>query len=342
MIKEFLPENTPVISYLELTLRCNHRCVHCYLEQAIPSAQEELTRSEIKAVFSQLADLGSLIAVVTGGEALLRPDALDIIRDLRKLGYAVVLFSNGSLITDPVAAQLYDVALLGVEISLHGPTADVHDAITGVAGSFDRALQAMRSLRKHQVRTKLKCNLLKANDGETASVVSLAEQLDVEYTFDPFIYPRRDADCPVAEQRLCVNAIKDLLKDPLLDGEPVQKGAHSYLANGAKRLCGMGETTVAISSNGDVFPCIPFKMSAGNVRTQSMSAIWKHSPVFARLRELRNKDLTKCGTCELLDYCARCTAVVYNETGGLLGCGGLCREVAEARRRMSAELLASA
>jgi radical SAM protein with 4Fe4S-binding SPASM domain len=342
MMREFLPDHTPVISYLELTLRCNHRCVQCYVEENIPAERDELTRHEIQTVLSDLADLGSLIAVVTGGEALLRPDALDIMRDLRKLGYAVVLFSNGSLITEAMARQLYDIALLAVEISLHGPTAEIHDAVTGVPGSYHRAVNAMRMLGRNNVRTKLKCNLLKANDGEINTVIALAKELGVEYTFDPFIYPQRDGNPAPVSQRLCVEDIRHLLGDPRLDGEPVRPDERSYLANGNNRLCGMGENTVTISCNGDVFPCIPFKQIAGNIRTQSMKKIWRESPLFVQIRSLKNRDLEECSSCELLQYCARCTAAAYNETGNLLGCSSLCRQVAEARRLMTADLLVQA
>ncbi|MGC9469022.1 MAG: radical SAM protein, partial [Anaerolineae bacterium] len=73
-------KRVPLSGSLELTFRCNLRCKHCYLDgvhDGIPG-QEELTTEEWYDLLDQMADMGTLWLLMTGGEPFVRPDFLDI------------------------------------------------------------------------------------------------------------------------------------------------------------------------------------------------------------------------------------------------------------------------
>lgn len=334
MIDAFLRDATPVIGYLEITTHCNHECVHCYMESK--NTPDELTRSEIGNVLDSMAKLGTLILVITGGEPLLRPDTLDIIDDARSRGFAVVLFTNGTRIDRPMARRIHLQALMGVEISLHGASAEIHDTVTGVMGSFDKAVTAIRYLTDAGVRVKIKCNLITHTMQHYEDVISLAQHLNVAYRFDPYIYPKRDGDETPLQYRVSDKEFAKILSDPRLVPSPQCAETESYLEIGTNRVCGAGTNIVCVGSTGEVFPCIPLRENAGSVRENSLDVIWKTSPVFDRLRELRNSDL-ECATCELVRYCSRCMAMAQNETGNLRGCSPLSRRMAQVRRDLSNE-----
>ncbi|MFH0920178.1 MAG: radical SAM protein [Fibrobacterota bacterium] len=332
--KRLVGETTPVIAYLEPTLRCNHRCVHCYVEQNIPQASEELSLLEINTLLDGLASLGALILVITGGEPLLRPDWPHILQAARKRGFAPVLFTNGSLINESVARALKELAVLGVEISFHGADAPTHDRVTGVTGSFVRAVNAVKLLKLQGIRVKAKGNLLNANKGDVNAMLALSETLGCEYTFDPLIYPCRDgADRPLAE-RLPDAGLARVYSDKRLV-HAVKPRRRSYLEVPENRLCGAGANIVAVSANGDVSPCVPMKLVAGNIREKSIVDIWNNSPVFVQLRKYRNRDLAECNACSMTRHCIRCSALSYNETGDPLSCATLSRQIGGVRKQIA-------
>jgi radical SAM protein with 4Fe4S-binding SPASM domain len=333
MIDFMAKRNIPLIAYIEPTLRCNHRCVHCYCESSIPDRSQELSRKEIRVALDGLARLGSLILVFTGGEVFLRPDLLSLVADARERGFAVVVFTNGTLIDDAIARALHEHAVLGVEISIHGATADVHDAITGVTGSFDRATAAIRLLRENSVRVKIKCSLLSANGADSVEAIrSLAETLDAECSFNASVHPRRDRDAGPMRLRLDDASLNRLYADGRLLSDRFWEHPHSPLSSPDNRLCGAGKNVAVISADGMVYPCIPLRLPAGNIRGSTIESIWNESAVFTRLRSLTAGDLPACPSCPDKDFCFRCLAMVYNETGELLGCSPHSKRSAGLRR----------
>jgi len=334
MKEYFRTHSTPVIAYLELTLRCNQACVHCYLERERPGEREELSRPEIRVMLEGLAQLGTLILVFTGGEIFLRKDLLEILEESRKLGFAVVLFTNGTLITPEHVSRLYDLAPLGIEISLHGADPATHDAVTGAPGSFESALGAIRLLRQKGLRVKIKGNLLKSNRGDYNDLIALADGLGCEYTMDPFIFPCRDKDPAPLSERLGPDILKTVFSDSRLIRGKKEGPGKEYLEEPENRLCGAGANVLTVCSNGDVFPCLPLKLKAGSIRETSIARIWNESPVFQRLRTYRVKDLEACRECPSKKHCLRCSALTYNETGDLLGCSPMSMQISEVRREI--------
>ena len=77
-----------------LTYRCNARCVHCY-SYDVPR-MEELSTDQWFAALDELRSwLGPVFLSITGGEALLRKDALEIAGHAARLGFWVELLTNG-------------------------------------------------------------------------------------------------------------------------------------------------------------------------------------------------------------------------------------------------------
>src|SRR5262245_23908009 len=110
----------PFGATLEVSLRCNLRCVHCYnFDREVPypkkRAAEELTPPEIYSVIDQLAAAGTLLLSFTGGEALLHPHLDDFVRHARKRRFAVRVKSNGTLLTRERVARLAEAGTLGVD-----------------------------------------------------------------------------------------------------------------------------------------------------------------------------------------------------------------------------------
>ncbi|MGH7837702.1 MAG: radical SAM protein, partial [Candidatus Binataceae bacterium] len=87
----------PLAAHLDLTYRCNERCIHCYLDH---DDHGELSFAEIDRLLGEMAAAGVLRLTLSGGEPLLRTDFFAIVRRARELAFSVKLKSNGILIKE--------------------------------------------------------------------------------------------------------------------------------------------------------------------------------------------------------------------------------------------------
>ena len=108
----------PLSGSMEITFKCNLRCVHCYIPDY--SGRGEMTTDEITRILSEAADEGCVWMLLTGGEVLCRADFDEIYRHAKRQGFLLTLFSNGTLVDERVADLLAEYPPLGIEFTLYG------------------------------------------------------------------------------------------------------------------------------------------------------------------------------------------------------------------------------
>jgi radical SAM protein with 4Fe4S-binding SPASM domain len=167
----------------ELTWRCDQSCSHCYNvwkePGAAPPPEREPGTEEIKQLVTRAVRAsGTEKVVLTGGEPLLRPDALEILEHASGLARTVMLVTNGSRIDPAAADAIAGPGNVSVQITLLGGTRDVHDAMKG-GPSFDGALEGIVALRERKVRVVICFVCTSLNHGELGGVMDLAYALGV-------------------------------------------------------------------------------------------------------------------------------------------------------------------
>src|SRR5215831_6752476 len=205
----------PLNVHLDVTYRCNERCQHCYLDHEDAG---EMSTEEIKDVLRQLADAGAFFLTISGGEPLLRRDCLEILAYARKLSFNVKLKTNALLIGQQQAAQLRELGIEQVQISVYSHRASVHDSITKVRGSLLRTLDAIRRLKSEGLRVTMANVLMKENLQDYAGVQALARELGVHCTLDPTITPRMDGNTDILAMRVSGDRLAPVFHDPALVG----------------------------------------------------------------------------------------------------------------------------
>jgi radical SAM protein with 4Fe4S-binding SPASM domain len=306
-----LEHRVPLSVQFDLTYRCNERCVHCYLDH---DDHGELTTAEVKHVLDQLAAEGTLFLILSGGELLLRKDFFELLAYARELGFDVKLKTNAILMGEREADRIRDLGVRQVQISIYSHRPEVHDAITKVPGSLVKSLAAIRFLRARGLQVLIANVLMRQNAGDYPHVRALAAELGVECTIDPTITPKMDGDTSILSLRLSepqllrVYMDKSLLPDPAT--EPPPPTDEEMLD---ARPCSAGHTACYISPYGDVFPCVQFPLPTGNLRQQSFTSVWRHSPEMEGVREIRMRDLPTCSTCSFMTTCTRCPGLAYME-----------------------------
>ncbi len=190
IVKKTWDQHIPFIAQWEITYKCNLRCVHCYITP--DHTKKELSLEECQSILDQLAAESCLFIIFTGGELLTRSDFFDIAQYARKKGFAIRLFTNGTLITPEIADRIKDLRPIYVGISIYATTPATHEAVTQVAGSFDKSINALELLRERGVKTVIKCPLMKGTVHEFDQVKRLAEDFGAEFQYGTTISPKDD------------------------------------------------------------------------------------------------------------------------------------------------------
>jgi radical SAM protein with 4Fe4S-binding SPASM domain len=305
--------NIPLSVQLDLTYRCNERCVHCYLDH---DDHGEMTTSEIKHLLDEMADAGVFILTLSGGEIFLRKDFFDLLEHARCLMFCVKLKTNAVLIRENEAARLRDLGVESVQISIYSHRPEVHDAITLIPGSLKRSVNAIRFLKSQGLKVIIANVLMTQNRQDYPGVRALAAELGVECTLDPTITPMMDGNRSVLDLAVDQGTLRQVFRDADLVGD-VDEFCAIPAKPGESELdsapCSAGHTACYVSPYGDVFPCVQFPLPTGNVRQQRFVDIWRHSDQMNEVRSIRLKDLTTCTSCTHVGTCTRCPGLAYME-----------------------------
>lgn len=309
-----LEKNIPLTAVVELTRRCPLSCVHCYLPETRGRARpgRELSARRWLKIFKELAGLGSMNLVLTGGEPLLRPDLPEIAAGAASLGFGVTVFTTGMPASAARLRALKKAGVSAFELSLYGrPT--VHDSVTGLDGSQVRTLAAAARMKKTGFKVKLKCPLMSVNAGEASYIMRTAKSGGFEFSFDIALAPGNDGDDSALALKPAAGRLKDLLALPALRPEPNPEGGAGDL------VCGAGRNTVAFAPDGTVYPCLQLPIQLGNAAKTPLSRIWINSGWLRWWRSRRRAHIKKCRSCRLWDICSRCPGLALLEDGDLMG-----------------------
>jgi radical SAM protein len=339
----------PMLVYWEMTQACGLACKHCRAE-AMPKAHPlELNTEESKRFLNQLVGFGDPLPhlILTGGDPLSRKDIYPLIDYANGLGLEVSITPSATPeLTNDAIAKLKAHGIQSMGLSLDGSTAEIHDNIRAVAGTFERTMEAARHCGRLGI--PIQVNTLVAE--ETADDL-------------PAIYELLRTSFPVMRWSLffliSVGRGKALNEVSAERGEAIMKWvfdlsphspfmiktteAPSYrrIAIEKMRSSGMatlemkatsvyggfqirdGHGIVFVSNLGDIYPSGFLPLRCGNVRTGSLVDIYRNSDIF---RALHSPDQFhgKCGNCEYSHICGGSRARAYAHTGDALGTDPFC------------------
>lgn len=317
LIAKTLERRIPLSVVWELTDKCNLTCLHCYLVR--DDKKQELCQAEIESILDQLAQAGCLYLIFTGGEIFTRDDFFDIACYARNKGFGIRLLTNGTLITAEIADKIKELEPISVEISLYGCKPSVHEAITGVIGSYSKTINALLLLKQRGINTVIKSLLMQENILEFRHLKAFAKKIEAGFVFDLTVAAKNSGNKGPAQHRAMDSDLRGLLSREIehLSGLPDSVFDNKPIVDSP--VCGAGLNTVFISSVGEVYPCIAIREVCGDLRKESFAKIWEKSEALSYIRSIKFSDLTKCPDCLLLPYCNRCQGIALLEEGDILG-----------------------
>jgi molybdenum cofactor biosynthesis enzyme MoaA len=178
------------ISFL-LTERCNARCVHCDIWRNRGRETDSPTLDQWKVALAELRDwLGPVHVCLTGGEALLRPFTIDLVRYGSELGLFVEVLTHGFWEDQGKIEQLALARPWRVTLSLDGFGA-THDRIRGRAGFFDktaRTIETLSGMRREcglPFAIQLKTVIMSHNLNDACELARYATERGLEIFYQP-------------------------------------------------------------------------------------------------------------------------------------------------------------
>jgi radical SAM protein with 4Fe4S-binding SPASM domain len=312
-----LDRAVPLKAVIEVTERCNLRCYHCYVDKA----GQELPTDRLVGLLQELAEEGCLMVTLTGGEVALRDDFLELAAAVRRQRMQLTVLTNGTAFTPSDLDDLARLKPARVAVSVYGATPEVHESVTGVPGSFERSMATVRTLRSLGVSCRLHGVLLDENCAEFGKVADLAEELGCDWRFDPTVVPTESGGRHVVDHRVSVHKLQRFFFHPKTAGR-TKEYAVSHDGIEARRRatnCGAGTAAVFVSSDGDVYACMGFPPTFGNILHESFATVWRGAVAEAHRRRML-EPLATCDACDLLRYCTvRCPRLAAVEDGDLSG-----------------------
>lgn len=320
--QHFGDRRTPVEVSLEVTRRCPLECQHCYNNLAmgdIEARKRELSKEEYAALLTDLADMGVIWLLFTGGEIFGRKDFLEIYTLAKQKGFLITLFTNGTLINEKIADYLRDFPPFAIEITLYGRTRETYEKLTQIPGSFDRCMRGIKLLVERGLPLKLKTVGTSINKHEVIGMKEFAEnELGVEFKFDSLINPRIDCSQAPLGVRLSPEEVVALdLYWPNIATEH-KKSLERALksapgdANGVYS-CGGGIKSFAIDPYGNMSICVLSHQDTYSVRSGSLRQGWEQ--FLLRVRQRERRQISKCVGCHIKSVCGMCPANGELENG---------------------------
>jgi radical SAM protein with 4Fe4S-binding SPASM domain len=306
IIQGSITYSSPFRVLMEVTTKCNLACGHCLLS-AGQQHSDELTASQFLTILERLFNMGVKQVTLSGGEILVK-EGWGTLVDFCTERFQCTLLTNGVLITEEIANKLSSCQ--EIHASLYGTNPEMYEHVSGVKGSYKRALKGIRMLTERNANVGLSTPITPLNLSQVEDLVTLAISLKCRKARVGTVIPigRAENDewelTPLQKVNLDIK-VKELQekyedKIGVEWGDDVEKG-HS---------CGAGYYRWTITANGDVYPCVLFRTPIGNVLDEDPVKICT-SPVVEFLKTIEVPHRELCGECPLLYTCESCHGQAY-------------------------------
>lgn len=330
---------------LDITTRCNLRCVYCSHFDSAGDVEHDLPTEEWLQLFDELGKAAVLDVTLSGGEATIREDFQELVNGIVRNRMRFSLLSNGTLITDELASFLAGTGRCdSVQVSIDGPSKEIHDKTRGT-GSFTAAIEGLKCLKRHGLSCTTRLTLTRYNYQylEDAAALLLDEVGLPGFSTNsasPFGMCQKNADDVALRPKEYAEAMSIHLElqkkyggrigaaaGPLASlkhwremAQQVKNNAAAVSSCGHLTSCGGVFSKMAIRADGIYIPCSQLShIELGRMNQDSITEVWQNHPEMKRLRErqqLSLNDFEFCRGCKYIPYCrGGCPANAYSLTG---------------------------
>ncbi len=308
-----LERRIPIKGGIEITQRCNLYCKHCYLgpqDIVHKTSDHELDTKTWKKILDDITEAGCLQLLITGGEPLIRKDFIELYQHAAQNGLIIILFTNGTLISDKILDVLQAFPPFEIEITLYGATEATYENVTGVPGSYKQCMHGIEKLIAAKLPLKLKTMVMTLNQHEFFAMEQLAKDLGVKFRHDCIVLPCLDGDQTPLQYRIKPEEVIDIdFAHKENDAKWCKQHAEFGGSPASDTLynCGAGRINFHIDPFGNLMPCITTIAYQYNLLQGSFADCWNNFIPREFLAKSAPHDFA-CAKCAKRFLCSFCPA----------------------------------
>lgn len=295
----------PLAVQWRVTNRCNLNCRHCYIQPRKYHGRDELTPYERKTIAKKLIEGNVFSVLFTGGECLLLPDTVDLMRMLFDEGMELKIFTNALLVPRYLGSLLSMKDRLVVNVSVDGDR-EHHELVRG-PNTFAPTLRAIEQLTRAGVKVVTNTVLTRLNFRSLPQLMEDLTSVGVHSIQFSHMAPHGNAQENRADLQMSLSEYDEfehilreafaryrqagvksaILYRPLAKSSDTGNGVIALEVDRGEDMffeedwtCAAGRTRITIDPLGDVIPCsfLSGRFSMGNLVTQGLEEVWR-SPV---------------------------------------------------------------
>jgi len=310
--------------YLEVTRRCNERCIHCYIPNYQKDNGVDMPFKDAKRYIDEAVELGLLSISFTGGECFLNKDIDKMLLYAREKDLMISILSNLTLIEERHIPLLKEVNPSLIQVSIYSMDATTHDMITKIPGSFKKSMRSIKVFLDNDIPVQISCPVMKQNYSHYKEVLKWADAHKIKANTDLELSGQTDYNTENLNNMPSYEQSKQVLKDMLAEDNEWQKVLLTEYAKGVttkrdpeEHLCGVGVDILYIAADGSVYPCGSWQgYKIGDLKNDTIKNIWNNNSQIKHLRSLRLKDFPEYWNSDLKEFMSICPARNANANNG--------------------------
>jgi radical SAM protein with 4Fe4S-binding SPASM domain len=305
---------------IELSSRCNERCIHCYIPH--DKKINDIDAALFYDILEQCKDMRVLNFTMSGGEPMIHKNFYRFLQKAKDYDFCLTVLSNLTLLNDEIIYELKNNKLSNVQVSLYSMDPDIHDSITKMEGSFKKTMRGIEKLLENDIPLQISCPLMKQNKDSYFDVLKWAQEHKCRSRTDYIMMARYDRSTSNLDNRLSLEETGKIIDTIIENDKSYQRAllspefaALEQRDAGNAIVCGVGISSICMASNGNIYPCPGWQSYVcENARNETLKNIWEKSPQIQFLRNLRQKDFPKCIVCKDFNFCSMCMVRNANES----------------------------
>lgn len=318
----------PINGSIELLPLCNMKCDMCYVRMETAEVRKMgglRSADEWISVAKEMKDAGVLFLLLTGGEPFLYPEFRQLYLALQKMGFVLTINTNGTLITEDLAAFLGEHKPRRVNVTLYGTNEETYQHLCHYPNGFQKTIHGIRLLQEHQIDVKLSSSLAKNNVNDIAQIFSIGNEWGIPVRIDTYMmpaqrerslpYPLQSRVTPEKAAEIRVQSLKEEMGDIRFKKyltDTLSKICEDIPASHDRKMsCFAGKCSFTINWQGKLRPCVVLTEPSPSVFEFGFSNAWKYMVTETSKIQLH----AKCSTCKLRPLCRTCAACALLEGG---------------------------
>ena len=326
----------PLNVTMELSPVCNFQCKMCYVRKTEAQLRKEgrsiIDWTQWLELAKQLREAGTLYLLLTGGEPFLYPHFKELYTELHRMGFLIMINTNGTMLNEDTLAWLRDMAPYRINLTLYGGSRETYDRICGNPAGYDKAIFALRSLKEIGIPTVINASMIPENAGDLETIMTVGRELHFNTRVSTYMFPPVRRDAEDSDSRFTPRESADMFMRKVIFATDMEQRLNYFRSQicpisptdeeswgehqEEHMRCRAGRAGFWISWDGTMCACglMPFPKTFDAFDGKIMEH-WMELTEAVRAAPV----MSACSGCEMRTVCKPCAATVYAESGSTEG-----------------------